>query len=155
MSMSKFKKEYDHTKESVVEACGFDTEKFTALIVKGEAICAKNNMLSEAVEELEQLFKNYDSEMILRFFTIHFIQSTIHKNNEMASKHIRKMLKQALGESKKSDVFVFEETDDGFEHIETINRSDDPELYDKITETNCSKCDKKDNCKIINGNTKH
>ena len=144
--MTKFKKEYKHESKVISEACGFNDDFYMEIFLKGIDTYQKTESISETVEEIEKYCHEYDPEIFRRFLIIQFVSYIQLKGREHHMEDLIEMFHGIMGGGK-DQVLVFEKDKSGKPiHIETINKSDDPKLFDKIIKAKCDTCDKKDTC---------
>ena len=143
--MAKFKKEYDHKNEDVVAACGFNEELYKELLLRGVDVWENTEKISEMVQQIEKYCDEYDQEMLRRFLIMQFISYIFLKDEKNYRESRLRMMDEAITD--KDNIIVFEEKNGELEKIDSFNREDHSELFDKITQEACDKCSKKDDCK--------
>lgn len=143
--MAKFKKKYDHKNEDVVAACGFNEELYKEILLRAVDIWENTETISKIVEKIEKYCDEYDQTMLRRFLIMQFVSYIILKDEKNQREARLRMIDNVM--TQKGDVIVFAEKDGELEKIDSFDRNDNSELFDKITREACDNCDQKDDCK--------
>lgn len=152
--MTKFKKEYNHQVEDIVEACGFSEDDFEEMLMRGVETWEKTERMSVMVEQIEKYAHEYDPDTFRRFLIAHFVSYLTLKHEKNANELIHKIMSGKF-QINNEDVLILEETKSGeLKQVDSFKKSDNPELHEKLTQHACEKCNKKETCTNLNDNQK-